>query len=146
MLYDWRMGRHKGVPIDTMMTKKFVDAVLSGAPTYTQAAREAGYAHPGIRSQELMKRANVLAQLEKGQKKAQKTILQLMDSRSDKIKLEAAKEVLDRTLGKAVQRVQTENTHVSIELDLSGKAQEIVDIYDVNGTTNESIQSTEATQ
>lgn len=140
------MGRHKGVPVETIRSKKFVDAVLAGAPTYAQAAREAGYAHPGIRAQSLLKKPHILAALEKGQKKAQKTIVQLMDSKSDKIKLEAAKEVLDRTLGKAVQRVQTENTHVSIELDLSGKAQEIIDVYDVNENQYESIQPTETTR
>lgn len=136
------MGKKKGVPVDTIMSKKFVDAVLGGAKSYTKAAAQAGYAHPHIRAAELMKRPNILAQLEKGQKKAQRTIVQLMDSRSDKIKLEAAKEVLDRTLGKSVQKIQAENTHVSISLDLSGeqKAREIIDIYDVNGTTDESVQ------
>lgn len=51
--------------------------------------------------------------------KAKQTIVELMDSEKDDIRLRASTDVLDRTHGKATQKVEQTSVGVSLNIDLT---------------------------
>lgn len=87
----------------------------------TRSAIKAGYSERGAGQQasELLKNPNVLAILHSGVEEAETVIRSLIQSDSESIQLAAAKELLDRTQGKSVQRSENVNINISVEDMLS---------------------------
>lgn len=123
------MGREVGAREDELseMQTAFAVAFASNGGNATQAAIEAGYSEHSARQQgqRLAKHPNVLKRIAEecmtlmatsvpAALAAQRTLLS--SSRSDMVKHLVATDMLDRTLGKAVQRV---DSHVSAELTVT---------------------------
>lgn len=69
---------------------------------------------------QLMKKPEAQIYLQKHIEKAKNTIVELLDSEKDEIRLKSADSILDRSLGKATQRVQVQSEQVTISIDLTG--------------------------
>lgn len=72
-----------------------------------------------VNASNLLKKPEAQIYLQKHVDKAKKTIVTLMDSDKDEIKLRASSDVLDREYGKATQKTENTNTSVTLNLDLS---------------------------
>lgn len=84
----------------------------------TASAIKAGYSEASAASQasQLLKNPKVLSILNESTELAEKTIKSIMlDSDSDAVRLAAAKELLDRTVGKAVQRNESVRINITVE-------------------------------
>jgi len=107
-------------------SKKILD-IVAGQPNQnaTQAYREV---HPTATPNTAMSNAYKLMQkpeariyLEKHSEQAKSTVVELMaKGHKDETRLNAAKDVLDRQFGRAVQQVQATTTSVSLSIDLTG--------------------------
>jgi len=89
----------------------------------TASAIKAGYSPVSAAAQasQLLKNPKVLSILNESTELAEKTIKSIMlDSDSDAVRLAAAKELLDRTVGKAVQRNESVRINITVESMLEG--------------------------
>lgn len=68
---------------------------------------------------QLMKKPEAQVYLQKHIEKAKNTIVELLDSEKDEIRLKSADSILDRSLGKATQRVQVQSEQVSININMT---------------------------
>jgi phage terminase small subunit len=87
----------------------------------TKSAIKAGYSEVSASSyaSQLLKNPKVLSVLNGKVEEAERVISDLMyTSESDAIRLASAKEVLDRTIGKSVQRSESTNVHITVEMML----------------------------
>lgn len=105
-------------------SKKILDIIASEPNTnYTDAYRQV---HPTAsditartNSHKLIKKPEAQIYLQKHIDKAKSRVVELIDSNKENIALQASEAVLDRALGKAIQRVQTENKHLIMKIDTS---------------------------
>lgn len=105
-------------------SKKILDIIASEPGiNYTQAYKQI---HPTAsdntarnNSSQLLKKPESQIYLQKHIDKAKSRVVELIDSNKENIALQASEAVLDRALGKAVQRVQTENKHLIMKIDTS---------------------------
>jgi len=120
-----------GKPVKlTKMQQSFVTAFVSNSDNPEQAAIEAGYSEATARVQayELLRKPHVMQAVltEAGMKlhqqvpSAVQTLTNLMNTaRSERIRMEASQDVLDRTGFKAAERVDHRHSGgVSVEIDL----------------------------
>ena len=77
---------------------------------------------------QLLKKPEAQIYLQKHIDKAKSTVVSLLDSEKEEIKLRAATDILDRTHGKAVQQVQTTSKVLSINIDLSTQDTDITEV------------------
>lgn len=68
---------------------------------------------------QLLKKPDAIIYLQQHTDKAIKTMVELLDSDKDDIKLRASSDIIDRSFGKAVQQVQTTSQSVVINIDLT---------------------------
>ncbi len=68
---------------------------------------------------ENLRKPEILAYMNTYKDKAQEVIVDLLDDNNSRIQLDSAKDILDRTAGKAIQRTEVQSTGVTIHLDLS---------------------------
>lgn len=68
---------------------------------------------------QLMKKPEAQIYLQKHIEKAKNTIVELLDSEKDEIRLKSADSILDRSLGKATQRVQVQSEQVRININMT---------------------------
>jgi phage terminase small subunit len=116
----------------TVLQDKFIDAYVSNGGSITKAAIEAGYSEPSARTlgSKLLKDDKVLAEIYRRTvakvavtaPRALNIIDQLAQtSRSDKVRLEAAMNLLDRAGVKAPERVDHRVAgEIHVQIDLAG--------------------------
>jgi len=68
---------------------------------------------------QLLKKPEAQIYLQKHVDRARDTIVSLLNSDKDDIKLRSATDILDRTQGKAIQQVQTNSTKLVLNIDLT---------------------------
>ena len=113
----------------TRKQKAFADHLLDNPKqSATKAAlatydTDKHYVAKNIASENLTK-PNIQLYLDKHIEKAKNRVVELIDSTKEDIALRASDSVLDRSLGKATQRLETQSTVVTLKLDLSGEAEE----------------------
>lgn len=103
-------------------SKKILDIVASGtAQNATDAYRQV---HPTAsditartNSHKLIKKPESQIYLQKHIESAKSRVVELISSEKENIALQASEAVLDRALGKSIQRVQTENKHLVMHID-----------------------------
>jgi len=72
----------------------------------------------------LLKKETAQIYLDKHIDKARTTVVSLLDSDKDDIRLRSATDILDRTQGKAIQRQQVTTTGVTLSIDLTTSLEE----------------------
>lgn len=103
-------------------TKAFADALLADpSKSQTQAYIETHQTNKQktavVEASKLIRKPNVRIYMKKHEDKAKKRVYELLDSSKEDIVLKAASDILDRNLGKAVQRAQTENRNINLNLE-----------------------------
>ena len=74
-----------------------------------------------VQAHDNLRNPKILAILGNAAEEAQKRIVELMHQKKDqRLSFDASRDVLDRTFGKATQRVESVSTGVSITIDLTG--------------------------
>lgn len=110
----------------SVKAKKFIKNYTEGETmgNGTKSAIKAGYSEISASSyaSQLLKNPKVLSVLNNAVEDAEGVIRDLMyTAESDTVRLAAAKEVLDRTVGKAVQRSESTNVTFTVEMMLNDK-------------------------
>ena len=103
-------------------SKKILDIIASEPGiNYTQAYKQI---HPTAsdntarnNSSQLLKKPESQIYLQKHIESAKSRVVELISSEKENIALQASEAVLDRALGKSIQRVQTENKHLVMHID-----------------------------
>lgn len=101
----------------TPKQKKFVKHYIETG-NGTKSAKLAGYSEVSAATQayENLRKPHILAKLEASTEQAEGVILSLMHSgETGDLKLKAAREVLDRTIGKPVQRSESVSVNITVE-------------------------------
>lgn len=105
-------------------SKKVLD-IIAGQEK-RNAAQAYRDVHPNIKADiakvnaaQLMAKPEAQIYLNEHIDKAKQTIVSLMDSDKDDIRLRSATDVLDRTQGKATQRIEQHTTGVTLSIDLT---------------------------
>jgi len=83
----------------------------------TKSAKLAGYSErsAAVQASRLLRNENVLAILNDSVEEAEGVIKSLMHSEDEKVQLAAAREVLDRTIGKPIQRSESVAVNITVE-------------------------------
>jgi hypothetical protein len=105
-------------------SKKTLDIIAS--QTKRNATEAYLTTHPNISKETAKAAANKLLAKPEAQlylnehiDKAKQTIVSLMDSEKDDIRLRASTDVLDRSHGKATQRIEQTTTGITLNIDLT---------------------------
>lgn len=109
----------------SLKAQKFIENYKEGNTmgNATKSAIKAGYSEVSASSygSQLLKNPKVLAVLNESVEEAERVIRDLMyTSESDAVRMAAAKEVLDRTIGKSVQRSESTQVNINVEMMLNG--------------------------
>lgn len=100
----------------SLKQRKFIKEYMNTGHI-TKSAIKAGYSEASASSygSQLLKNPKVLAVLNKNVEGAERAIVDVMNTESGMTKLAAAKELLDRTIGKPIQRSENVNVNISVE-------------------------------
>ncbi len=106
----------------TAKQRKFADKYIETGNA-TQSALQAyntdDYSTAANIGSDNLNKPNIAIYLDRHVDKAKNRVVQLIDSEKEDIALRASESVLDRALGKAVQRQEVHATSVNLNLDLS---------------------------
>jgi hypothetical protein len=102
-------------------TKEMLDLMLSNpklsaTSAYLETHETNSPATARANASKLLASTNNQIYLQKHISKAKRKIVKLVDSKSDKIALQASESILDRELGKPVQRQEVKSTRITISL------------------------------
>lgn len=114
----------KPLPKLTRKQKAFADELLANPKqSATQAANKtydvATLNAAAVQAHQNLMKPNVQLYLDEHVQKAKNKVVTLIDSDDEQIALRASDSILDRTLGKATQRVEQHTTGVTLMIDLS---------------------------
>lgn len=100
----------------TYRQKKFIKSYIETGNA-TKSAKLAGYsAHTAhVQGSTLLHNPKVLAILNDSVEEAEGVIRELMHSNNEEIRLKSAKETLDRTIGKPIQRSESVSVNITVE-------------------------------
>lgn len=105
-------------------SKKTLDIIAGQKKRDATAAYKA--THPdvsnavaAVQASKLLAKPEAQLYLNEHVNKAKATIVELMDSEKDDIRLRASTDVLDRTHGKAIQQIQQTTVGVTLNIDLT---------------------------
>lgn len=106
-------------------SKRILDIVAgqktrNATKAYQEVHPSAKYITARANSYELLKKPEAQIYLQTHINRAKETVVQLLDSEKDDIKLRAADSILDRSMGKAIQRSEVNTTGVTLNIDLTG--------------------------
>lgn len=105
-------------------SKKILD-IIAGQPginqtdAYRQVHPNAADITARANAYQLMKKPEAQIYLQKHIDKAKETVVGLLDSEKDDIRLRSADSILDRELGKATQRIEQQTNKVSININMT---------------------------
>lgn len=92
---------------------------ISGTDAYLKVHKTENRTTAASNVHQLLKKPEAQIYLEKHIRKARNTIVSLLDSEKDDIRLRSADSILDRQLGKATQRTEINTTGVTLTIDLT---------------------------
>lgn len=104
----------------TRKQRAFADKILdnpkiSNTQAYVEAYGNDNVKTAGKAAHNLMKNPKVLQYMETYAPQAERRIIELTQSENERIALDASRDILDRTKGKAIARTESMNVNVSIE-------------------------------
>lgn len=86
--------------------------------------------HPGVsravaqaKSGELLAKPEAQIYLQEHVNRARNTVVELLNSEKDDIRLRASTDILDRNLGKATQKIEQTTTGITLNIDLTSALQ-----------------------
>lgn len=107
---------HKPISKLPLKQRKFVK-YYKETGNGTKSAKLAGYSEKSaaVQASRLLRNENVLAILNDSVEEAEGVIKSLMRSDDEKVRLAAARETLDRTIGKPIQRSESVAVNITVE-------------------------------
>ena len=84
-----------------------------------------------VKSAQLLAKPEAQIYLQEHVDRARNTVVDLLNSEKDDIRLRSATEILDRNLGKSTQRIEQHTTGITLNIDLSSALLEDQDIIEV---------------
>lgn len=104
----------------TRKQKDFADKILdnpkiSNTQAYVEAYGNTNIKTAGKAAHSLMKNPKILQYMDSYAPQAERRIIELTQSENERIALDASRDILDRTKGKAIARTESMNVNVSIE-------------------------------
>lgn len=114
-------------------SKKILDVLASqrtrnATEAYLAVHPTAGRATANVNMSNLLKKPEAQIYLETHVDRAKETVVELLDSKKDDIRLRSATEILDRNLGKSTQRVEQHTTGVTLSIDLTSALGDTLDV------------------
>lgn len=109
--------KHKPITRLPLKQRKFVK-YYKETGNGTKSAKLAGYSEKSaaVQASRLLRNENVLALLNDAKEEAEAVIISLMrDAESEQVRRQAANDVLDRTVGKPIQRSESVAVTISVE-------------------------------
>lgn len=118
-----KLTRKQKAFADHLLNNPKDSATEAAAQTYNVSTRDSAE----VIASENLSRPSIQLYLEEHIDKAKETVVDIMNNSRilkdepahGRLALEASKEILDRNLGKATQRVETHSTSVNLNLDLT---------------------------
>jgi hypothetical protein len=106
-------------------TKAFVDELLNNksmtqAEAYMNTHKTQSKKNAGIQASKLLSKDSVNIYRDSAVQKAKARIVSLVDSSNESIALKASDSILDRQLGKSIQKTENLTRTIDVRLDLSG--------------------------
>lgn len=112
--------------LDIIATQKKRNATQA----YMQVHPNATKASAQVLASQLLNKPTSIIYLEEHVNRAKNTIVSLLDSEKDDIRLRSATDILDRNTGKAIQRTEV-TTGVTLTIDLTSALEDATDVIDV---------------
>ena len=105
-------------------SKRILDLIASSdsqnaTQAYKQIHPTASDVTARTNAHKLLQKPESQIYLQKHIERAKATVVSLLDSEKDDIRLRSAESILDRELGKAIQQVQTTSKTININIDLT---------------------------
>jgi hypothetical protein len=105
-------------------TKAFADALLkdpskSQTQAYIDTHDTNNHETAKVQGSKLANKPTVRIYMKKHEEKAKRRIAEMLDSDKPDMVLKAATDILDRNLGKAIQRSVSENTNLNLNIEAS---------------------------
>lgn len=112
----YKLTRKQKAFADELINNPKISATEAVARTYDVATRRTAE----VIASENLRKTEIQAYLDEHVSMAKGRIVELARQEEDKrLALDASKDILDRTLGKATQKIQTENANVNISIVLN---------------------------
>lgn len=113
-------------------SKKVLDIIATqkkrnASQAYKEVHPEASDITARANAHQLLKKPEAQIYLQKHIDKAKKTIVELLDTGKDEIKLRSAQDILDREHGKATQKTEVQTTGVTLSIDLTSRLNQDTD-------------------
>jgi hypothetical protein len=114
-------------------TKAFADKIIndkkiSNTQAYLDTHRTESRKVANVEASKLMAKPSVQIYLKRHEQLAKNKIVSLLGAK-DETALKAAQDILDRNLGKSIQRQQTTNTNLNLNIDASKELSEDFTAY-----------------
>lgn len=105
-------------------SKRILDAYVAqgsknARKAYLSVHPDAKVTTAGSRAHDLLKKPEAQIYLQQHVDRAKETIVDLLKSEKDDIRLRSAVDILDRSTGKAIQRTENVSTGITLSIDLS---------------------------
>ena len=101
--------------LDIIATQKTRNATQA----YKQVYPNASDVTATVNAHQLLKKPTAQVYLQEHVDRAKNTIVELLQSEKDDIRLRSATDILDRNTGKAIQRTENVTTGITLNIDLS---------------------------
>lgn len=95
------------------------DPKISATQAYLEVHNTENRVTAGTNVGKLLRKPSAQIYLKKHTDKARETVVQLLDSEKDDIRLRASTDILDRTHGKATQRTEVTTQGITLNIDLT---------------------------
>lgn len=114
----------KSLPKLTRKQKAFVDLLIANPKMSATKAVLQTYNVSNNHSAEVVASENlskpvIMQHLHDNASRAEQTIVNLLESKKEEVKLASAKDILDRVHGKATQKIEQQTTGVALTIDLT---------------------------
>lgn len=110
--YSTRLTRKQKAFADELLNDKKKSATEAAMQTYNTTDRNTA----GVIAAQNLRNTNIQLYIDEHVDRAKETVVNLLDSDKDEIKLRSAQDILDRTHGKATQTVQTTGVHIQMNI------------------------------
>ena len=105
--------------LDIIATQKKRNATQAYKQTHPNASNKVAT----IEATKLLAKPEAQIYLQEHVNRAKTTVVELLNSEKDDIRLRSATEILDRNLGKSTQRIEQHTTGITLNIDLSSALQ-----------------------
>lgn len=114
-----KLTRKQQAFVDLLKNNPKMSATQAAMQTYGKEGKTMAYSTAGSIAVENLQKPAIMLHLQNASEEAEKTVVNLLKSDNEQIKLAASKDILDRVHGRATQKVQTESSSISINIDLA---------------------------